>query len=316
MKPVVSICIPTYNRADYLRDALESIRMQLSDVADAVEVVIADNASVDNTKEVVEEFKNSFVHFVYIQNPNNVGFDKNVDIVVRAAHGEYCWYLGDDDALVHGALSHIVHICRQNKYEVISVTDRPLVSRPIDNPHTTYSSDDHIDGLTPSENYIRGYLPSALSMLIFCRSSWLTTANFSDHTPGWYYFETILKMAANPSVGILHVKNPMILTGQDMRWADNGEGLKIFIDCNRFLHNMLNWGYERMPIEQEIKENAHRFPIVLLQAKSRGLPMTVKNLTLVRSFTAPLKTKVVSTILFFIPNPIVRFTRAFKKLLV
>ena len=214
---ILSICIPTYNRADYLRDALESIRCQLTpELSRVVEVVVADNASTDHTEQVVTEYLSKIENLVYVKNPSNVGFDGNVNIVVRAASGLYCWYLGDDDAIVNGALAYMVDVCRQNTHSVISVTDRPLVERPIDSTRESYSAVDHIDGLSPSESYIQGHLPSALSMLIFRRDDWLKASDFAGHPPGWFYFETILKMAAAPAGNVLHIKKPMVLTGQDM----------------------------------------------------------------------------------------------------
>ena len=54
-KPLLSICIPTYNRAHYLKECLGSIVAQFDDrdVRDNVEVVVSDNASPDNTRELV-----------------------------------------------------------------------------------------------------------------------------------------------------------------------------------------------------------------------------------------------------------------------
>lgn len=314
--PILSICIPTYNRATYLKDALESIFIQLTpELSQAVEVVVADNASSDHTEQVVREFADKIDRLAYIKNPENVGFDGNVNIAVRAASGEYCWYLGDDDAIINGALSHMTEVCRQNRHNVMSVTDRPLTERPINNTRESYSEAGHIEGLSPSDNYLQGYLPSALSLLIFRRNDWLKVADFANHTPGWFYFETILKMAAMSEGKVLHIKKPMVLTGQDMRWADGGAGLKIFIDCNRFLYKMIDWDYDKTTIEKELTSNARRFPIVLLQAKVKGLPVSLKNLSLVQSFTttAPFHTKLISNIIFFVPNPIVRFVRDIKK---
>jgi len=315
-RPILTICIPTYNRADYLRDALESVRRQLTPaLSPVVEVVVADNASIDHTETVAREYANKIDRFVYVKNPENIGFDGNVNVAVRAASGRYCWYLGDDDAIVNGALAHVVEVCREDKYAVISVADRPLLSRPVDDSSTAYSENDHVDGLSPTENYTRGHLPSALSMLIFRRDDWLREADFADHTPGWFYFEVILKIAVSADAQVLRIKKPMVLTGQDMRWADGGAGLKIFIDCNRFLRKMLVWGYDRTVITKELDDNLRRFPIVLMQAKSKGLSISRKNMKLVRSFVSNTTyfTIITSYLIFFVPNPAIRLARYFKK---
>ena len=317
--PLLSITIPTYNRSGYLRDALQSIFIQVKDhpsLNEQIEVVIADNASTDNTEEVAREFEKKFSHFVYIKNKTNGGFDRNVDIVVRGAHGVYVWYLGDDDVIVNGALEHMLDVMTEDTYSVISVTDRPLKTRPYSSTGvTTYSKENHISGLSPDECYIQGHLPSALSMLAFKRDEWLSVADFENHTPGWFYFETILRMAIKKDSAVLHIAKPMIETGQDMRWADGGAGLKIFIDCNRFLHKMIAWGYAPSKIEAELRSNAMRFPYVLLQSKVRGLPFTPHNWSLVRDFTenTPFTIKLISRFIYWLPNQVVHTARCLKK---
>ena len=63
-KPLLSICIATYNRANFIGETLDSIILQLTE---DVEVVIVDGASTDNTREVVESYvKNNTYENNYI----------------------------------------------------------------------------------------------------------------------------------------------------------------------------------------------------------------------------------------------------------
>lgn len=306
----------------YLRQALESIHLQLSTttaISPLIEVVVADNASTDDTPDVLNQYANLIENFISVRNPQNVGFDGNVNVAVRAARGQYCWYLGDDDIILPGAIEHMLEICKTNAPAVISVLDEPLTDRQaLPNIPQSYDVSNHISELSPTASYVRGHLPSALSMLAFKRDAWLAAADFDNHIPGWFYFETILRIAAKDGNSVLHVPTPMIATGQDMRWADGGAGLKIFIDCNRFLRKMINWGYDRKTITAELTENMRRFPRVLLQAKVRGLPITVDNRERMRSYTkdAPIVVRMLSELLFAIPNAFIRVLwHAKKKLL-
>ena len=54
-QPLLSICIPTYNRASYLEGAIQNI---ITDNAfgDEVEIIISDNASTDNTEEIAKKY--------------------------------------------------------------------------------------------------------------------------------------------------------------------------------------------------------------------------------------------------------------------
>ncbi len=109
-QPILSICIPTYNRVNYLKECLDSIVCQFRDknIYDQVEIVISDNASEDTTQELVREYQKNWDNIKYFRNNQNIGFDRNVLKAVDIAQGEYCWLLGDDDALFENALKTII----------------------------------------------------------------------------------------------------------------------------------------------------------------------------------------------------------------
>lgn len=98
-EPLVSFCIPTWNRARYLASLLESLEGQLAGFPYSYEIVIADNASPDATPEVVQQFAGrlpirSFRH------PCNIGGFPNWQSVMSRAHGRYLVYLSDDDCVL------------------------------------------------------------------------------------------------------------------------------------------------------------------------------------------------------------------------
>jgi abequosyltransferase len=97
----LSICIPTYNRAAFLSNTLDSI---IAQATDEVEIVVSDNASTDNTEALVNEYQNRFPRIRYYRNAENLGADRNYLKVVELAQGEYCWLLGSDDALAKDAV--------------------------------------------------------------------------------------------------------------------------------------------------------------------------------------------------------------------
>lgn len=101
----LSICIPTFNRAPLLAEALDSIFMQ--HVPD-LQVVICDNASEDNTEELVRSYQKRFGNVVYYRWDRNVGPDRNYLKTVELATGEYCWLFGSDDALPKYAVSRVL----------------------------------------------------------------------------------------------------------------------------------------------------------------------------------------------------------------
>ena len=103
---LLSICIPTYNRAKYLRVLLNSIFEQTN--FESVEVVILDNCSTDNTVEIVDKYIGGSFDIKYYRRDKNYGAINNVVKVVDYASGKYCWIIGDDDALNKNAMAIIL----------------------------------------------------------------------------------------------------------------------------------------------------------------------------------------------------------------
>lgn len=101
---LLTIAIPTYNRAIYLLESLEHIIHQ---VQDDIEILICDNASTDNTPELVAGYLSRYPQIRYIRNPSNLGPDANFLICLREGRGDYIHILSDDDILLDGSVQAI-----------------------------------------------------------------------------------------------------------------------------------------------------------------------------------------------------------------
>jgi len=112
---MLSICMTTRNRAEFLRQSLGSI---LPQAEERVEVVIIDGASTDGTGEVGREFQAKHPRVRYIRMERNSGVDRDYDAAVEAARGEYCWFMSDDDLLKPGAVRTVLEETRKG-YSVI-----------------------------------------------------------------------------------------------------------------------------------------------------------------------------------------------------
>lgn len=94
----LSICIPTFNRATYLTTLLEALEKTVATLPFRCEVIVSDNASTDETLEVVSAAEGR-LPLRFIQQSENVGALRNIQSVMRAAKGTYAIYLADDDRL-------------------------------------------------------------------------------------------------------------------------------------------------------------------------------------------------------------------------
>lgn len=91
-QPRVSVIIPTYNHASFLREALQSVMDQtFSDW----EAIVVNNYSEDNTVEVVESFRDSRIHLVNFHNHGVIGASRNKGI--ELAKSEWIAFLDSDD---------------------------------------------------------------------------------------------------------------------------------------------------------------------------------------------------------------------------
>lgn len=96
-RPLVTISIPTYNRAGYyLRSALESA---LHQTYEPLEVVIVDNCSTDDTPELVRKYEEAYPNLRYVRNSENIGPFRNFQKSLDAARGDYFLMLHDDDCV-------------------------------------------------------------------------------------------------------------------------------------------------------------------------------------------------------------------------
>jgi glycosyltransferase involved in cell wall biosynthesis len=94
--PLVSIGIPTYNRASLVGRAIDSALAQ--DYLH-LEIIVSDNASSDGTAAACQERAARDSRVRYVRQPRNVGATRNFEEVLRLASGEYFMWLGDDDWL-------------------------------------------------------------------------------------------------------------------------------------------------------------------------------------------------------------------------
>ena len=106
--PILSICIPTFNRASFLKVMLAAVVRQAAEFSSEIEIVVSDNASSDNTREIVDGVKN-LGPVVYSRNDENLGVIHNmVRVSTEIAKGDYVWLLGDSHIVAPGAIGHLL----------------------------------------------------------------------------------------------------------------------------------------------------------------------------------------------------------------
>ena len=113
----VSICIPTFNRDVYLESLLRRLFAQLDGLTGEIEVIVSDNASDDRTAEIASAYARH-PDFRYVRRNENIGGDRNFLEVIKAATGEYCWLLGDDEVLEPAAIERLRALVNHEDFDL------------------------------------------------------------------------------------------------------------------------------------------------------------------------------------------------------
>ena len=97
-KMLLTICIPTFNRSEQLNKLLESISKINNNFLKKIEILISDNNSTDNTKDIVSKFL-YLPNIKYVQQTSNIGAAKNLIYLYNLAKGKWVFGIGDDDLI-------------------------------------------------------------------------------------------------------------------------------------------------------------------------------------------------------------------------
>ena len=112
VRPLVSICIPTYNRKDYLRETIQSI---LDQTFKNYEIVIVDDGSTDGTEQMI---RNLGIPLTYYWQPNG-GDAAARNKLIELAKGKYISFIDSDDLLLPDAIERMAKIMEAENGEVI-----------------------------------------------------------------------------------------------------------------------------------------------------------------------------------------------------
>ncbi|MFA6203440.1 MAG: glycosyltransferase family 2 protein [Gallionella sp.] len=123
-QPLLTIAIPTYNRAEFLDLCLTRIGEELEilreEQRNSVKIYISNNASTDNTTEIILRHRlNANGEFEVINNPKNIGGEHNVVQCYTSAQTPYVWVLGDDDVILNGGLKKVLDVLSKNNVDLL-----------------------------------------------------------------------------------------------------------------------------------------------------------------------------------------------------
>ncbi len=114
MRPLLSICIPSYNRPGQLRGLLLSVDCEPA----SIEIVVCEDYSSQRQKirEDVASFASRTSYKIrYVENEINLGFDGNIRKLVELATGHFVMFMGDDDLFIPSALGRFLKFLKEHE---------------------------------------------------------------------------------------------------------------------------------------------------------------------------------------------------------
>ena len=209
----LSICIGTYNRAKFIGETLDSMVVQLEP---GVEIVIMDNASSDNTTEVVTQYLLRHPEVRYFRKQENTGFDRNYDEAVKYAKGEYCWLMSDDDLLSTGAIANVLSVLGGGDDLIVvnSEVRNADLSVELENKLMKLDSDQLYREEDRDNFFIRNakYL-SFVGCLVIRRTYWLSKNASSYYGTGFVHVGVVFQNPAVVNVRVMAKPSVIIRLG-------------------------------------------------------------------------------------------------------
>ena len=238
---ILSIVIPTRNRAEFLRQMLDSLIPQLITWGrEKFHMVIANNASTDNTDMVVSNIQREYgISIEYYKHKENIGL-QNLDFVASKAIGKYTLLSGDDDIFAPNFISTIApYLEADSTYSLIHWNrlegDKNCSNTRIYNPIYSQTISEYS---TPGE-FLRDTLSSTnfVSSLIYNTSCWqcVKDENIPEDWDGYRTWGRILLGTANLNEKCLFFYFPLVIQRNPSKeWASKWSYYAIYEISNIF----------------------------------------------------------------------------------
>ena len=125
-QPILSICVPIYNRKSFLERMLSRFMEDRQLFQDDIQLYISDNCSTEDVKGVTDYFSSLGLNLEYHCNERNLGMDGNFINCFNHARGKYVWLLGSDDTPQRGFLYKLLEILSTKDYGLLHLSDRDV----------------------------------------------------------------------------------------------------------------------------------------------------------------------------------------------
>jgi glycosyltransferase involved in cell wall biosynthesis len=276
MSRTLTIGIPTYNGGKYIPLTIESVLNQIMSnpvLESKTEIVVSDNASEDDVGDIVQRYKKSFPNVIkYYRNKANIGFDRNVDLVVKRATGKFVWILSDDDIVMDGAIEYVQNVIENYRDEKVAL----IFVNYSNSIQLKKQKDDLCENGNDFFQKTR-FKSGLISCNIVSKSIWQTSRVERFFDSGWIHFGYDLE-ALNPlqSNKSYIINKELVKTGGEMRWGQGGAFIYTGFKLVEIFKSIDQWGYSQKTKKMAVFTVKGGYPLFIPLAKAKGLKTDLK----------------------------------------
>lgn len=265
---LLSIAIPTYNRASILNESLSILLPQIYPFKDKIELIISDNASTDNTQKVIQSYTQQYPDLnimTYLQT-ENTGYYGNFRKCRELSTGRFLWILSDNDHLNDGLMKYVFNqLERNNNCSAIFLKDWATSSEKVASNIQYRATDVSKQELVKQA----GYKLTLISAVII-RNNKIFDDDIFDNLKGNTFIGFMLFL-----VSMSETTNAIIVEGVSLLIADALVSFNVFTSFASDLVNCVKYARMREFVNEEF-ENALMASVILNNSRSHYITYKTK----------------------------------------
>lgn len=273
--------MPVYNGESSISITLQSIMDALNNLKDKaqIEILVSDNKSIDKTSTVVSCFANNY-KIKYYCNKTNIGYDGNIDTIVKRANGKYVWFLGCGEKIKIDSLSRLIEKLNNDIEYTNILLDFDIYDERrniiTDKRIFTFDNDILLEG---KNNFKYDKYGPAVSSNVINRKMWLKVIEKPFVVNGWCHIERILNMIAlkqDSKTLLLNYPYFTLYREKDGWWTKPNSYLLLLLHI-KVIKSMRIMGFDE-DVVNKLQHKQTRFALIgaIVQSKGYGLKINKK----------------------------------------
>ena len=281
---LLTLALPVYNGEECILETLNSILIAKQKLTEEemrmLEIVISDNNSNDKTSSVIQNFLNNKSDIHYYRNKNNMGFDANIDTLVKYSRAKYIWFLGCGEVVKKDTLSRLLNKLNSDieytnillEFDIYDENKRTITDTKVFNFKNEILIKSKNDFSYPKYG-------QAISSNIINRKKWLMTINNKLIVDGWVHIERILDMIAlDNNAKSLLLPNPFFTLFREKNgWWTRPNRYMFLLSHIEVLQSMKSKGFNQQVVSNLIsKQSRFALLIIIIESRMHGMNFNTK----------------------------------------